>query len=169
MNAAMDDGTASGPREELRLSQTAQMILDESRMVLPGVQALFGFQLIAVFNQRFQELTRFEQELHLGAIALVAIAVALLMGPAAYHRQAERETASEGFVTLASRLVLLGMVPLMVGIAIDYYLIARLILGDSATGLVLSVALLLVFATVWFVLPHLAFLRRCLPRRAPPA
>ncbi len=30
---------------------------DEARMVLPGVQAILGFQLIAVFNQRFQDLS----------------------------------------------------------------------------------------------------------------
>jgi hypothetical protein len=31
-------------------------ILGEGRMVLPGVEALFGFQLIAVFDQRFADL-----------------------------------------------------------------------------------------------------------------
>lgn len=34
-------------------------------MVSPGIQALFGFQLIAVFNSRFaEELTEREQRLH---------------------------------------------------------------------------------------------------------
>lgn len=37
---------------------------DEARMILPGVQAILGFQLIAVFNQRFQELTEGRQFLH---------------------------------------------------------------------------------------------------------
>lgn len=37
-------------QEELPLSQAAQHLLEECRMVLPGIQALFGFQLIAVFN-----------------------------------------------------------------------------------------------------------------------
>jgi hypothetical protein len=34
----------------------AQEAIDEARMVLPGIQALFGFQLIAVFNERFAQL-----------------------------------------------------------------------------------------------------------------
>lgn len=34
--------------EKLPLSQAAQHLLEECRMVLPGIQALFGFQLIAV-------------------------------------------------------------------------------------------------------------------------
>ena len=37
-------------RQELTLAEAAQALLDECRMILPGIQALFGFQLIAVFN-----------------------------------------------------------------------------------------------------------------------
>jgi hypothetical protein len=43
------------PIEHLPLSKAAQLLLEECRMVLPGIQALFGFQLIAVFNARFAE------------------------------------------------------------------------------------------------------------------
>jgi hypothetical protein len=41
--------------EELSLDSAASHLLEECRMVLPGIQALFGFQLIAVFNQNFGE------------------------------------------------------------------------------------------------------------------
>ena len=72
--------------EKLPLPQAVSLLLDECRMVLPGLQALFGFQLIAVFNQRFsQELSLAEQEMHLRALGLVAISGALVMIPAAYH------------------------------------------------------------------------------------
>ena len=40
-------------------------------MVLPGIQALFGFQLIAVFIERFKELTEDEQLIHFSATVLV--------------------------------------------------------------------------------------------------
>ncbi|MEO7099505.1 MAG: DUF6328 family protein [Luteolibacter sp.] len=55
------------PDEEiLPLSKAVLLLLEECRMVLPGIQALFGFQLIAVFNSRFAEaLSRTEQSLHL--------------------------------------------------------------------------------------------------------
>jgi len=49
-------------RQELKLSEAAQTLLDECRMVLPGIQALFGFQLIAVFNDRFKhDLSQLDQ------------------------------------------------------------------------------------------------------------
>jgi len=51
-------------RQQLTLSEAAQALLDECRMVLPGIQALFGFQLLAVFNTRFAEdLDGFDQRL----------------------------------------------------------------------------------------------------------
>jgi hypothetical protein len=56
------------------LEEEATHVTDEARMVLPGVQAVLGFQLIAVFNQRFQELSAGEQLLHLIAFLLMALA-----------------------------------------------------------------------------------------------
>jgi len=41
---------SSGEKEELPLRLAAEYLIEECRMVLPGIQALFGFQLIAVFN-----------------------------------------------------------------------------------------------------------------------
>ena len=56
--------------------------------------APFGFQLVAVFNQRFVLFSPGEQLLHFAAFLLIALAMGLIMTPAAYHRQVERTTAS---------------------------------------------------------------------------
>ena len=51
-----------------QLEDAAQLVIDECRTVLPGIQALFGFQLIAVFNTGFaSKLSAAEQRtlLHL--------------------------------------------------------------------------------------------------------
>jgi hypothetical protein len=94
-------------REELPLSKAALYLVEECRMVLPGLQALFGFQMIAVFNPSFaQKLSPAEQRLHLLAIALAAVAVALIMTPAAYHRQTGPREVSETFLRLSTRLLL---------------------------------------------------------------
>lgn len=142
-------------KETLPLSEAVTHLLEECRMVLPGVQALFGFQLIAVFNSTFRErLTPTEQIIHLVAIGLVTMSVALIMAPAAYHRQTNPEEATESFIRLATYLLLGSMFPLMVGITLDFYLIARLILENNILSLLLSVALLIWFATFWFLLPR---------------
>jgi hypothetical protein len=68
------------------LHDDARMTLDEARMILPGMQALFGFQLIAVFSDGFGRLADMEQLAHLGSLLLVTISIALIMTPAAYDR-----------------------------------------------------------------------------------
>src|SRR5205814_2184944 len=102
----------AGKKEKVSLDSAAKHILEECRMVLPGIQALFGFQLIAVFNDGFaRELSSGERILHLSAIALVTLAIALVMAPAAIHRQTQQREVSERFIWLSSQLVLAGMLP----------------------------------------------------------
>ena len=143
-------------KEELSLSEAVTHLLEECRMVLPGIQTLFGFQLIAVFNSTFSEkLSSFEQRLHLTAICLVVVAIALVMAPAAYHRQQGAKIVTTDFVVTATWLLLLSMFPLMIALCLDFYLIARLVLNQPLFSAVLSSLLLLVFAVLWFVFPRL--------------
>jgi hypothetical protein len=121
----------SSTQRSASLEEETRTTIEEARMVLPGIQALFGFQLVAVFNGRFQDLTGMEQVLHLVALLMVAVAVALIMTPAAYHRIAERGTVSRRFVDLASRFIECAMFSLMFGIALDLFLLARLIGATS--------------------------------------
>src|SRR4029450_10869031 len=93
------------------LKDAIQQALDEARMVLPGIQALFGFQLIAVFSDGFaQGLDGVEKSLHVAALALVSVAVALIMTPAAYHRQAHPRRVDERFLKLTSNFVTAAMI-----------------------------------------------------------
>ena len=131
----------------------AQQTIEEARMVLPGIQALFGFQLIAAFNERFHQLTEREQVLHFAALTLVAISIALIMTPAAYHRLAEQRSVSEFFIRLASVLIAAAMLPLMLAISIEVYLIGRLIdFSEFASGCI-ALALLILFGGLWFAFP----------------
>src|SRR4051794_39376366 len=117
----------NGQFSEERLEKIAQAAIEEARMVVPGIQALFGFQLIAVFNQRFHDLTSGEQALHFFSLVLVAVAIALIMTPAAYHRLVEWGSVSDFFVRLASGLIATAMVPLMVALCLEVYLVGRVV------------------------------------------
>jgi len=124
-------------------------------MVLPGVQALFGFQLIAVFNAGFAEkLSPFEHKLHLVALTLVALAAMLIMTPAALHRQTGPREASEQFLRVGGRLLLCSMLPLLGGIGLDFYLIARIVLGDAQEAAAMALTLAALIATCWFLFPR---------------
>jgi hypothetical protein len=147
--------------EQLSLEQAATHLLEECRTIVPGIQAVFGFQLIAVFNAGFgQLLSSVEQRLHLGAIALVVVAMALVMGPAALHRQAEPRSVSQHFLRVSSRLLMWSMAPLALGVSVDVYLVGRVILAARGGAAALAGVLLAVLVTLWFVLPRSRKLQR---------
>ena len=112
------------------LEEETRTVIEEARMVLPGIQAFFGFQLIAVFNSRFQDLTHTEQVLHLVALLMLAVSIGLIMTPAAYHRIAVRGMVSRHFIELASRFLESAMFPLMLSITNRYFSVKSIYLGQ---------------------------------------
>jgi hypothetical protein len=140
-------------REELK--DQAQDMREEARMVLPGVQTLFGFQLIGAFNQRFTDLQAAEQTLYFVSLILVTSSIGLLMTPAAYHRMAERGTISRYFVGVSSRLIAVAMAPLAVAIGLDVYIVARVVFPALAAtaAAAMSTAVFAGLATLWFGFP----------------
>jgi hypothetical protein len=146
---------ASEEREELSLNDAATHVLEECRTVVPGMQALFGFQLIAVFSTVFgQQLSSAERIIHLAAIVLLTIAIILVMAPAALHRQTEPRAVSGRFIAISSRLLMASMAPLAIGICLDVYLIARVIVGSGRIASMVAAPLLGVFIVFWFLLPR---------------
>jgi hypothetical protein len=153
----------SEEREELPLEKAAEYLLVECRTIVPGIQALFGFQLVSVFSQRFGQLSHAEQELHLIAIILVVVAMALIMTPAAYHREMGGREVTSTFLTVSAKLVVASMIPLALALCFDFYLVARVILNSFLVP-ILSVILFIICMTLWFVLPRWKGLQRLLSR-----
>ena len=150
-----------GERKAESLEHAADHVIEESRMVLPGIQAIFGFQLIAVFNERFEnDLLPFERYIHLAAIVLVAVSMALIMAPAAFHRQAEPGIISQYFVDLASRLLTMAMLPLLLAIVLEVFLVARLIVDSVGMSIGISAAVFALFGYLWVVFPRFSARRR---------
>jgi uncharacterized protein DUF6328 len=149
--------------KELPLDKAASLVLDESRMILPGIQALFGFQLIVVFSTTFTEkLNPFEQRLHLIAILLVVLATMIILTQAMFHRQTGEKEVAEEFIRIASRLLLLSMFPIVSSISIEVYLISRVILNNTFWALFFTILLFTLFLILWIGLPRIEALRRLL-------
>jgi hypothetical protein len=141
--------------ESVSLKDSVQFTLDEARMILPGIQALFGFQLIAIFNERFEsDLQVLHKGVHLLALLLVALACALVMAPAAYHRQTEQGSVSKSMLVIASRLIGFGLVPLMLGVSLDVYVVSFLVMGSDLWAAVIGLGCFAVFAGLWFAFPR---------------
>src|SRR3954468_8990202 len=140
--------------EVVKLSQAASYLIEECRMVLPGVQAIFGFQLIAVFNQRFSDdLSDSLQALHFVSLTLVAIAAALVMTPAALHRITGVNHVSRAWLQHSSRLLVVSMGILAVGLALDYFVVGWLIF--ESPWIAAPAAVLLGLLTIlWYFYPR---------------
>ncbi len=142
--------------KRMSLDTALSTLLEETRILLPGTQTLFGFQLIVGFNQAFlEQLTRNERDLHLVATILTLVAVALFMTPAALRRQVERETVSRRFLHLASRLLSIGTVPLALAICMEAYLVAQVITQNTGASTAVAVFAVLVFGSLWYILPRI--------------
>lgn len=141
--------------EQESLKDEMRNVVEEARMVIPGVQALFGFQTMAVFNNRFEELPASGVAAYLGGLAMLAIAIALLMAPAACHRMSERGQVSRSLIDLSSRLLTWGMLPLTIGLSLDIFVVVLATMENLRDAVVGGVAALLVFAAFWYLLPAL--------------
>jgi len=138
------------------LEQQLRALLEEARVVIPGVQTLLGFQLIAVFNQLFPKtMSHAMQCWHLGSMGLTALAMILIMSPASYHRMAGHAV-SEKLVHLSSRFLMAGMFVLAASICIDFQLIATVILSDEHLPSILAVLLFVIFLGQWFIFPKIS-------------
>ena len=124
--------------------------LTEARMVLPGAQALLGFQFVTFLMEAFEKLPASSKLIHLASLALVALSIILLMSPAAYHRIVEQGEETEHFHRFASRMLLAAMFPLSLGMCGDLFVVVRKVTESIASALIASALMLFVFYGLWF-------------------
>lgn len=141
-------------KEERQERTAREMIelLQELRIVIPGVQVLFAFLLTVPFNQRFTQLTTVQRDVFFATLLCTAAATALLIAPSAHHRLLFRQGVREQRLKIGNTLTILGLaflVPAMVGVV---FVITDLIFGLT-TALIVTVAMSLLFLLLWFVLP----------------
>jgi hypothetical protein len=133
-----------------KLKDKIQQVLTEVRVVLPGAQALLGFQFISLLMEGFEKLPQSSKYVHFISLSLVALSVILLMTPAAYHRLVEQGEDTEHFHRFASRILLASMVPLALGITGDFFVVARKITEAEGLSIGLAALALLIFYGLWF-------------------
>lgn len=145
---------ANNAKQRLELKDMLRNVLEEARMILPGIQALFGFQLIAAFNVTFQKIPVCDKYLHFAALLLTIFAIGALMGPASYHRQVERHSVSEEFIDYSSQLLCLGMFPLALSITLDTYVVSHMMTDGIIPALSAALLTFITLMTFWYFIPQ---------------
>jgi len=161
---AMVRRPAARPKREGRASPTSLKdqvtdLMTETRIVLPGVQALLGFQFAAYLTNAFPKLAPTARAAHNAGLALLLLSMILLMTPAPFHRLAERGQDSIRICRVGRACILAALATLALGLAADVY-VAVGIITDSGLAAA-SAAGMGIFAAfgLWFALPILRRVR----------
>jgi hypothetical protein len=133
-----------------KIKDKIKHVLTECRVVLPGAQALLGFQFVTTLMEAFEKLPLSSKHVHLASLILVAISITFLMTPAAYHRIVERGEETEHFHRFASRMLVAAMIPLALGVSGDLFVVVRKITESATSAIASAVVSLLFFYGLWF-------------------
>jgi len=143
------------PQEEpdTPIDVRVEQMLTEARVLLPGAQALLGFQLVVILNETFSQLPESSKFVHVAALCCIALAIILLMAPASFHRLSFHGQNTEFFHRLGSGLILAAAVPLGLGITGDIYVAVTKALEKPAIGIAVALVALAAFVGLWLVSP----------------
>jgi hypothetical protein len=135
------------------LKTKIEQLLTEARLIIPGGQALFGFQFIAMLTSGFDRLTQTAKVVHVVALCLIGMNVILMMTPAALHRLSFAGEDSLRFLRMGSILVTIGPAFLAAGISAETYVVFLKALNNAHMAMAASIATAIVLAVLWYAWP----------------
>jgi Family of unknown function (DUF6328) len=127
--------------------------LTEARVIIPGAQALSGFQFVAVPTTGFERLPQDAKLVHAVALGLIALNVILLMTPAALHRLSFGGEDSASFLRIGSAFVIAAPLFLAGGIALEAHAVMQKVDGRQGWAAAAGGTSFLVLAGLWYALP----------------
>src|SRR2546423_1077641 len=147
---------ANKPAREERetpIDVRVEHMLTEARVLLPGAQALLGFQLAVMLTEAFGELAFGSRIIHVSALCCTCLAVILLMAPAAFHRITFNGENTETFYRLGSALVLAAAAPLGGGIVGDLYVAVEKGLHEPTMAAIVAALAFAALLALWLIQP----------------
>ena len=156
MPASIDasDGHETESADDRHNRQLVEL-LNELRVVLPGVQMLFGFLLAVPFTQRFSTISDLQSNVYYGTFLAATAASVFLIAPASFHRIVWRHGRKRNLLEVSNKLAIIGTAFLAIAIAGSVGLVTSLLFGNVwAAGAAAFVAGLI--AVVWFMLPFVS-------------
>ena len=127
-------------------------LLNELRVILPGVQVLFAFLLTVPFTQYFAKVTDSQRLVYFSALLITAVSSAFLIAPTPFHRVRWRDGDKEALLKLSNRFALIGLFFLGVALNSVVWLITDILYG-SPWNVIVTAVTVLVFGSLWVVIP----------------
>ncbi len=128
-------------------------LLTEARVIIPGAQALLGFQLSVTLMRAFQELPESAKIIHIAALCCIALTIVLLMAPASLHRISFAGEDDPAFLKIGSILVIVAPFPLALGISLDTYVAAGRAVHSETVPIALAAISSAALLGLWYAYP----------------
>ena len=135
--------------EQERLNRQMIELLNELRVAMPGVQILFGFLLAVPFQQRFAQVTDFQQTVYFATLVAAAVAAAFFIAPSAYHRVMFERHDKPNIIHIGTGQMLIGLGALAIAMNGAVLLVTDVLFG-AGTVTVTVVLLATLYLTLWF-------------------
>jgi amino acid transporter len=133
-------------------------LLNELRVVLPGVTVLLAFLLAVPFANGWTRVTGFQRDVFVVAFLSTAVSVALLTAPSSYHRLRFRAGNKEHMVKIGNRLSIAGIAASAVSLEAVVVLVMDVVVSRGA-AIAAAAGLFAVVVSLWYGLPLLAAVR----------
>ncbi len=133
-------------------------LLNELRVVLPGVTVLFAFLLAVPFAKGWAKVTHFQRDVFIVAFLATGVSVVCLTAPSSYHRLRFRVGNKEHLVHAGSRLAIAGITAFAVALEAVVLLVIDYVLSTGA-AIAATASFSLVVIALWYGLPLYGRLR----------
>ena len=143
MSEAGEESTAE------RLDRELIELVQEIRVLLPGIQVLFAFLLVVPFSRGFESVTDAERALYFVALAATTISAVLLIAPGARHRARFRDRDKEALIVSSNQLALAATAFLAVAMVAVVVLIGDYIY-NWVVGVVSGIVAFALIAWFWY-------------------
>jgi predicted neutral ceramidase superfamily lipid hydrolase len=140
------------PTSRERLDAEWIELLNEIRVLLPGVQVLFAFLLTVPFSARFDTTTDTQRGVYIAVLLGTALATILLMAPTSLHRLQFRQRRKEQIVIVSHRLTIAGLAVLALAVAGAVFLVTDVVYG-RAGALAAGIGTIVATLVLWWLLP----------------
>jgi hypothetical protein len=147
-----DSGKQPGESEKERVDRELIELLNELRVVLPGVQVLFAFLLTVPFSNGFSRMTDPQRDVFFIAFLCATVATVLLIAPSTYHRIMFRQGDKRTLLFASNRLMIAGTVFLAVSMAASVYVITD-VLFQVSIAITVALTAAVTFGLFWYLMP----------------
>lgn len=135
-----------------------EQMLTEARVILPGAQALLGFQFVVMLTKAFDQLPPAARVAHLIGLVCLVLTVVLLIAPAALHRITFGGNDDPRLHSIGSVLIAMALFPLALGLSCELWVSLTRLMGVSKVVLPGAVATFVFLISVWYGIP--SFMKR---------